>query len=85
MIKGQTPLSLAVENGHEGVVRLLLTTGNADVESKDGWGRTPLSLAAKNGHDAVMQLLLATGYVDIDSDKDGEIPYSPRRRKRKRC
>jgi len=66
------------------VVRLLLATGNVDVEPKDRWDQTPLSRAV-NGHEAVVRLLLATGNVDIDSEKDGKMPQSPRRRKRKRC
>ncbi|KAF5977542.1 ankyrin protein 3 [Fusarium bulbicola] len=36
----RTPLSLAAENGHESIVRLLLSTGNVDVNSKDYSGST---------------------------------------------
>ena len=50
---GQTPLSLAAENGYEGVVKLLLEKA-ADIDSKDtNDGRTPLWWAAGNGHEAV--------------------------------
>ena len=41
-IIGQTPLSSAVEGGHEAVVKLLVEKG-AELESRDIIGRTPLS------------------------------------------
>jgi ankyrin repeat protein len=54
----QTPLSWAVENGHEAVVKLLLAKGGVNPNSKDtAYGRTPLSWAARNGHEAVVKLL----------------------------
>jgi ankyrin repeat domain-containing protein 50 len=53
----QTPLSWAAEKGHEAVVKLLLATGKADVDSKDRDGQTPLSWAAQKGHEAVVKLL----------------------------
>jgi len=56
---GQTPLSRAAENGHEAVVKLLLETSKANINSKDKDGRTLLSWAAENEHEAVVKLLLA--------------------------
>jgi ankyrin repeat protein len=57
-IYSRTPLSWAAGNGHEAVVKLLLATGKADIDSKDsGYGRTPLSWAARYGQEAVVKLL----------------------------
>jgi ankyrin repeat protein len=40
---GQTPLLWAAEEGHEAAVKLLLNTGEVDIESKDNTNkRTPL-------------------------------------------
>jgi ankyrin repeat protein len=66
--QGQTLLRQAVENGHEGIVKLLLDKG-ADLESKDGIGWTPLLYAAQRGHDAVVKLLLDKG-ADLESKGD---------------
>jgi ankyrin repeat protein len=54
---GRTPLTWAVGNGHEAVVKLLLEKG-AELETKDNNGRTPLSWAVVNGQEAVVELLL---------------------------
>jgi ankyrin repeat protein len=56
----QTPLSWAVRNGHEAVVKLLLEK-DAELESKDAFGQTPLLWAVRNGHEAVVKLLLEKG------------------------
>jgi ankyrin repeat protein len=58
------------------MIELLLETGKADVNSKDGDGRTPLSWAAVNGHEAVIKLLLETSKVDVES-KDTEYGRTP--------
>ncbi|KAM0175384.1 hypothetical protein ACHAPC_009627 [Botrytis cinerea] len=72
----QTPLSWAVKNGHEAVVKLLLATGQVEVDSNDEYNRTPLSWAAENGHEAIVRLLLATGQIEIDS-KDSVYNRTP--------
>ena len=65
---GRTALSLAAGNGHKAVVKLLLMTSNAKVDSIGGYYcRTAPSFAAENGHDAVLKLLLNTGKADSDS------------------
>ena len=65
---GHTSLSLAAENGHEAVVKLLLEN-SAKFTDRDELQRTPLSLAAMNGHEAVVMLLLLE-YPDNVNDRD---------------
>ena len=43
------------------MVKLLLETGKANVEWKDGNNRTPLSWAIEGGYKAVVELLLKAG------------------------
>jgi hypothetical protein len=64
----RTPLSWAAENGDTDVVKLLLDTGEVDVDAKNVQnGRTALSYAAESGHVAVVKSLLETGRVDVDA------------------
>jgi len=74
---GKSPLLWAAQNGHEAVAKLLLGTGEVEVDLKDVYGRgqTPLSHAAYNGHEAVVKLLLGTGEIEVDSkDNYGRTP-----------
>ena len=74
---GRTRLLWAAWNGHEAVVKMLLDTEKADVNSKDNYGWTPLSWAAKNGHEAVVKMLLNTEKADVNSKDDyGQTPLS---------
>ncbi|KAF3909927.1 Ankyrin-3 [Dactylellina cionopaga] len=53
---------------HLEVVKLLIDTGQVDVDSKDELdSRTPLSWAAENGHLEIVKLLIDTGRVDLNS------------------
>jgi len=60
----RTPLLWAARNGHEVVVKLLLTDERVDPDAKDSSERTPLSWAKDNGHEAVVILLLSNDRVD---------------------
>ena len=72
---GRTPLLVAVEKGHETVIRMLLERDDVDPDIVDKDGRTPLSWAAEKGREAVVRLLLERGDVDPNSvDKDGQMP-----------
>ncbi|KAI9668478.1 MAG: hypothetical protein M1829_005356 [Trizodia sp. TS-e1964] len=72
---GQKPLMWAASNGHEEIVKILLETGNFDIESKDfAEGQTPLSWASKNGHEAVVKLLLEKDAKIETIDKKDQTP-----------
>jgi ankyrin repeat protein len=56
--------------------KLLLGTGNVDIDSKDNYGQTPLLWAAESGHEAVVKLLLEMGKADVDCNCNGRTPLS---------
>jgi len=69
---GMTQLSLAAQNGHETVVRLLLEREDVEVNSReDKGGVTPLSWAACNGHEAAVRLLLERDDIDVNCRESG--------------
>ena len=74
---GNTPLIWAAENGHEGVVRLLLEQEDIKPDEPDEYGRTALSWAAESGHAGVVDLLLRRDDVNPNKpDYRGQTPLS---------
>ena len=58
-VYGRTPLSRAAENGHSGIVKLLLEQKDVNPNTPDTEdGLTPLSWAARNGHEGIVKLFL---------------------------
>ena len=54
---GFTPLYMAAQEDHDGVVRQLLASGaNQSLATEDGF--TPLAVALQQGHDEVVAVLL---------------------------
>ena len=64
-----TPLFIAVCQGQEGVVRVLLKHG-ADPSAQDCYGWTPLHRAANRGREGVVRALLEYG-ADMSAESDG--------------
>lgn len=73
--KDQTPLSWAVENGHELFVMLLLEK-EVDVNVKNANDQTLLSLAAEKGHESVVRFLLDNGADPNVKAKNDRTPLS---------
>lgn len=62
----RTPVLLAVQKGHEAIVKLLLDTDSVDIDTKDIFHRSPLLLAVERGHEAIVKLLLNTYKVNTE-------------------
>ena len=72
---GNTPLIWGAQNGHTGVVNILLGQGDINPNKQGQFGQTPLSCAACNGHKGVVKMLLRRDDIDPDTpDGDGVTP-----------
>jgi len=72
---GQTPILLAAEEGHEGVVTLLLGRKDVKSDKPNNDGQTPLHRAARNGHEGVVKILLEPNDVSPNKpDNHGRTP-----------
>ena len=70
---GVTPLMLASEGGHRGIVERLLELG-ASHGARDDQGRTPVHYAARAGEHEAVSALLAWGADPLASDMFGDTP-----------
>ena len=71
----QSPLSLASENGHVGVVQALLEHMDIQVNQPSITGVTPLAYAAMNGREEVVRVLLGHPGIDVNScDRKNNTP-----------
>jgi ankyrin repeat protein len=78
----RTPLSHAASANAIGAARLILNSGNVNVNSKDDLGRTPLFYAASIGAIDFVKLLLDIGKARLDTpDCFGRTPLSSAVRK----
>ncbi len=55
---GTSPLSIACQEGHQGVVRLLLNNESIEVDHINNCGETALHLAVRGNHKKIIELLL---------------------------
>ncbi|KAJ5246840.1 ankyrin repeat-containing domain protein [Penicillium chermesinum] len=78
-------LHIAAARGNEKVLRVLLLSGNVDINQQDSDKRTPLIYAAMEGRESVLRLLLAHGArIGVsDCDNRSSIHWAVLRRDRK--
>lgn len=70
-VKWKTPMTAACENGHSGIVELLIKKG-ADVNVKNEFCETPLTAACGIGNLSLVEVLLKNG-ADVTLEDSNEI------------
>ena len=78
---GETALCIAARNGHQGIVKALLTHPDIDLNPATRTGATPLFLAASGGHADVVRELIALPGVDLEKTSAGESAAAAARRR----
>jgi ankyrin repeat protein len=68
--QGETPLHYAAQYGHGQMARLLLETGQVNVDARDMDSQTLLLLVALKGHEEVAKLLIEMNKVDYDTREE---------------
>jgi ankyrin repeat protein len=72
---GMTPLMLACNYGHRGVVKMLVQhMGDQGLDERSDCGWTALHYAANRGHDEVVRFLLFAGADPTITDSRGRTP-----------
>ncbi|KAK6358099.1 hypothetical protein TWF730_007454 [Orbilia blumenaviensis] len=71
--EGQTPLHLAVKNGHIDAVRTLIML-NADIRMKDDHGQRPMHLAVKEQRVEIVKMLSELEIDILAKDNNGQTP-----------
>ncbi|XP_015250018.1 PREDICTED: ankyrin repeat domain-containing protein 50-like [Cyprinodon variegatus] len=77
--QGATPLSIAAQEGHFNIVKMLLENG-ANPNHIDKYGRSPVKVAGKNGHVTVVRLLESYGakpYIGLLHNSSTVSPLKP--------
>ena len=73
--RGQTPLMLAVANGHQGTVELLIVYGNRLLDALDNRKRTALFRGAAFGQEACVHVLLEQQVSPTQRDIYGQTAF----------
>lgn len=69
---GETPLTYAIEEGHDDVARLLIGAGASPSFASRSDGQTPLTAAAQKGNAKLVRLLVEKGGDLDETNRDGE-------------
>jgi hypothetical protein len=62
---GKTPLNVAIEKGHRGMIRFMLEF--ADVDLADAMGMTPLCVASRRNNLAMVRLLVTKFHANVNT------------------
>jgi ankyrin repeat protein len=71
---GDPPLILAVNEGHNAIVEMLLAMDNVDPDVRDYWNGSPLLSACRQRHVSIVKQLLARDDVDVNVKVFSETP-----------